>query len=276
MPRATYHRLEPSSFDYDARSTKRHMPTAWKHNLSAGRSSHLVNANGDYVQGDGTDRHSLQHPVLVGTPAGRPENEYEALMQCAPGQEPLEDSEGLDSSQGRVDALLALLPLRQRQVAALIVGERLSVREAADHLDISKSQVDRDWASARKELAALLGYERPDERVTDALEEMVPDDAPDLGEYRRDDGVVVGRSSNGSPSKAERPATAPSELAGVGKTDPAAPPPLEPPVAPEEWAAYDAAVSRMRGGRADAADFDAIRAFERRLSLPSSFSPAWV
>lgn len=237
-----YRRIDPARLDlYDGRSRRSSRPTAWKHNRQAGRAV-LHDAKGERVQGDGVHREGPAHPVVVGTPAGRPENEYAALMQARPGEDPLLDSEAVQASSARVDALLAMLPLRQRQVATLIVLEGLSVREAAERLaPLSKSQIARDWAKARAQLADLLGGELPSGQVQDALEALAPEHAPELGDYQE-----AGEDKQRAPD-----------------------------VSGEEWQRYGDVQARMRRNEADKADRAFVSSFEKRNGLPSSFSPGW-
>ncbi len=243
VPRRLYHRVDPARFDlFDGRSRRSPRPTAWKHNGGGGRTA-LHDANGERLQGDGIRREGARHPVVGGgTPLGRPENEIEALMQTAPFQDAEQSSAEADASAARVDALLALLPLRQRQIATLVVLEGLSVRDAAERLaPLSKSQVARDWAKARDQLAELLGGELPNGQVQESLESLAPEHAPELGDYQE-------------PAEDKQPV---------------------PDVAAEEWERYSAAQARMRRNVADKVDRAFVARFEKRNGLASSFSPGW-
>ena len=182
MPRKTYSSVPPEHFDLIA-GAQAPRATAWKHNVrsrTAGQGSDGINR-----QAPGTQQ------VVVGGRAGRPSDPYEALMQTKPHDSPVTDSESLDVSQGRVDALLGMLPPNQRAVLTMIVFEGLSVRDTAEHLTIKKSQVDRDYQAGLRALAALLGQPRVDlsgmtkfqEQTVPGLYGMAPDQPPELGEY---------------------------------------------------------------------------------------------
>lgn len=239
MPRKLFYAVESSNLDaYNPKSTHTSRSTAWAH--SSG-SRLLTDADGDRLAGDGVRRERHAHPVVAGTALGRPENEYEALMQAQPHEEALQDSEALDASQARVDALLEMLPERHRSVLTLCVLEGLSVREAAEHLSVSRSQVHRDLEKAKAALAELLGGELPTAQTQDDLVEMAPERPPELGEYLQ-----------------------PADH----KED-------DPEVTAEQWRRYQTAIAAMNQGKATPAELEAIKRFERSVSMPSSFSPGW-
>lgn len=131
--------------------------------------------------------------------------------------EPVTDSESLDGSQARVDALLSLLPTDQRAAVTLIVFGGMSVRKAAEHLGVGKSQVDRNYQAAKRTLAELFGEpaegfsgtNRFPEETVDALDEMTSDLPPELGQYIETGPAQSGKwvLSSGSSSfgVAERP-----------------------------------------------------------------------
>lgn len=246
MPRKQFYRVSPAALDaYDPKSRRAKSSTAWSHSERRGR---LYDAEGERVS-DGVRRQGTAHPVVSGTALGRPTTEFEALMTCPPGQEPDLDSEGLGASQARVDTLFALMPLRQRQVATMIVFEGLSLRAAGERLALRKSQISRDWEAAKASMASLLGepiggmvgVARFPAEIVAALEEMAPQDASELGDYREP-----------APRKDERPD-----------------------VAPKEWRRYEVVSEALRRGMATPADMNWMTGFERRNGLPSSFSPGW-
>lgn len=239
VPRTTYTRLPTERLDgYDPRS-RRTRRGSWAHSPETART--VYGSDGERMSGDAVNRESLAHPVVVGTAAGRPSNPYEALMECPPGVEPELDSVTAQEGMERVDALLALLPPRERQVLVLCVLEGLSVREAAEAVGLSKSQVQRFVQRAKDSLAELLGGDVPTGATVDALASLAPAQPPELGEYRQ-------------------PAEKDEELPQVGD---------------DEWRRYEAAEARMRRGEASKAELAFVVRFEKRNGLPSSFSPAW-
>lgn len=240
MPRTTFTRLPAERFEYAPRSRKT-TGRAWAHSTP----ERPCGPDGERVGGDGVNRESRSHPVVVGTPAGRPENEYEALMQAAPFEEPLDSSSELDESMARVDAMLALLPDRERLAMTLVILERRTLREAATVMGVSKSQVDRYLKRGLGTLADLLGGELPSDDVQAALVNLAPDDPPELGGYL-----------GGDRSAPLEPAEAPVVMA-------------------DEWAQYEQAQARLRAGTAVGVDLDLMTSFEKRVGLGSSFSPAW-
>jgi hypothetical protein len=201
----------------------------------------MHDSDGERIPGDGVKRESAYHPVVAGTALGRPENVFEAVMICAPGEEPQDDSEALQASMDRVDGMLALLPVRERQVMTLCVLEGRTIREAATTLGIGKSQVDRDLRRAKATLAELLGGELPSAGTQAALEELAPNEAPELGDYLE-------------------PAVQKAEL---------------PEVSSEDWRRYQRSQARVQNGTAAKLDFAFVIGFEKRNGLASSFSPAW-
>lgn len=237
MPRKLFYATDRLDV-YDPRSRRSRGSTAWVHSTGSGT---LRDSDGERIAGDGVRRESSPHPVVSGTALGRPSNVFEAVMVCAPGQEPQEDSEALQASMARVDAMLALLAPRERQVLTLCVLEGRSLREAAEVLGLGKSQVDRDLRKAKTTLAELLGGELPTAEAQAALVELAPDDPPELGDY-------------------VEPAAHKAELPDVGVDD---------------WQRYEAAQGKVLSGTALKLDFAFVSAFEKEYGLASSFSPAW-
>jgi hypothetical protein len=166
-------------------------------------------------------------------------------------EEPQVDSESLDRSQGRVDALMALLPEDQRAAVTLIVFGGMSVREAAEHLSVGKSQVDRNYQKAKRSLADLLGepvegfsgITRFAEETVEALDEMTSSESPELGEWIDPDHHIEDN----------------------------------PRVSDGDWNEYRQALAAVKKGSlvATDADYRTVRRVERQLGLPSTFSPAW-
>ena len=237
MPRTRFYATDRLD-SYDPRSRRSRGSTAWTHATGTAR---LHGSDGERIPGDGVRRESSPHPVVSGTALARPTNVYEATMRTAPFEEPDEDTESLAASMARVDAMLALLAPRERQVLTLCVLEGLSLREAATALGLGKSQVDRDLRKAKATLAELLGGELPTAETQAALVELAPDDPPELGDY-------------------VEPAAHKAELPEVGADD---------------WRRYHEAQASVRAGSAASVDFDYMVAFEKRNGLASSFSPAW-
>lgn len=86
-----------------------------------------------------------------------PENEFDALMRCAPGQEPMTSKEELlPLREILADAIDTALDDRERWVFNAIAIERMSVRELAKQLGETKSSTQRTWARARAKLQAHL------------------------------------------------------------------------------------------------------------------------
>lgn len=248
VARKLFYAVDPMNLNLGNGVTRKTRPTAWAHNGKTHTT--YPDQNGQTSSGgDGIHRESETSTVLVGGPVGRPSDPYEALMVTRPHEEPVTDSESLDASQGRVDALLALLPPKQRAVVTMIALEGLSVRDAAEHLNIGKSQVDRDYQAAKRAMADLLGQPVLDvpgmakfeEATVEALDEMASSEPPELGEYLTP-----------APVKADNPR-----------------------VSDAEWQEYQSALAAVRKRRADDADYKTVRRVEKRLGLPSTFSPAW-
>lgn len=272
MPRKLYYATDPTNLNYgDGRSRRTTRPTSWAHNRGSGLKT-LTDADGNGIYGgDGVHRESLVQTVVSGTPLGRPENEYESVMMAPPGQEAELDGEAVQASSNRVDAILSLLPPNQAAVVSLIAVGGLSVREAADHLTVGKSQVDRLYKKGLATLAGLLGQplegmpgmtKFPEETVT-ALDEMVPDGQ---------------RCAAHKAEPTPRPDCTSCDL-GVPELgeylDPEPPDSDNADVSDEEWVEYQEALAAARKGRASKGQLQTVKATEKRLGLPSSFSPAW-
>jgi hypothetical protein len=136
-------------------------------------------------------------------------------------------------------------------VVTLIVFGGMSVREAADHLTVSKSQVDRNLQAAKRTLADLLGQpiegfsgmNRFPEETVEALDEMTSSALPELGEWIDPDHHIE----------------------------------ENPRVSDGDWNEYRQALAAVKKGSrvATDADYATVRRVERQLGLPSTFSPAW-
>lgn len=102
-----------------------------------------------------SDLESSPHIQIAATP--RAASAYEALMQAVPGGEP-------DLSQGELlhlrdviqDALDEVLNERERYIFDAISTERVSVRQVAKRLSLSKSQTHRLYQRSCKRVAAHL------------------------------------------------------------------------------------------------------------------------
>lgn len=162
-------------------------------------------------------------------------------MQCPPGREPELDADAVQASMDRVDAMLALLPVKERHAVSLVVLEGRSLREAAPVMGLSKSQVDRLLKRGLSTLAELLGGDLPSGLVSEALAGLAPNEAPELGGYLEP-----------APQKADLPE-----------------------VTAEDWGRYEAVSGLMRTGEASKTDLAFVVSFEKRVGLGSSFSPAW-
>lgn len=102
------------------------------------------------------------HDDLLFEPRGprihetRPENQFAALLECQPREEPeWSREELLPLRDVLVDALDAL-DARERFVFDLIASERLSRRDASLIMSLSKSQVDRIYHQACERLRTAL------------------------------------------------------------------------------------------------------------------------
>lgn len=86
----------------------------------------------------------------------RPATALEALMRCAPGQEPEESSEELQPFREAVADCLTTLEPQHRFVIEAVDSERLSQRQLAKRMGMSSSNANRLVAQARETVAKLL------------------------------------------------------------------------------------------------------------------------
>jgi RNA polymerase sigma factor (sigma-70 family) len=85
----------------------------------------------------------------------RPDTALAALMECAPGQEPLASLEELSPLRDILADAIDALSERDRWIVDSLVTARLSLRQLADQLSLSKTHVARirDEAMAKLRLA---------------------------------------------------------------------------------------------------------------------------
>lgn len=86
----------------------------------------------------------------------RPATIMQALMEAAPGDEPLTSLEEVQPLREAVAECLALTDPHTRFVMEAVHSERLSFRQLADRLGVSKSQAHRDYRAAEADIRALL------------------------------------------------------------------------------------------------------------------------
>jgi RNA polymerase sigma factor (sigma-70 family) len=110
--------------------------------------------------GDGVQRQPPYHPT-VAVSLGTPESELQALMETRPGDEP-------DASIAERQALRTLfadavdtLPERERYVIEALFWERLSLRDLALRMSLSKTQLSRIRDTALERLRGALGNLEP-------------------------------------------------------------------------------------------------------------------
>lgn len=101
------------------------------------------------------------HPmdVLGGTSVGssRPDNEMQALMEAAPGDEPERSlAEEMPLRERLAEAIDTVLTERERWVFEALVCAGWSLRVVARHLSMSKSQIANIRDAATAKLRAAL------------------------------------------------------------------------------------------------------------------------
>lgn len=112
---------------------------------------HVLTGGADDSRGDDSDNvasvspRSLLHRARAGLQAQRsaPLNEYEALMQCAPGDEPRDTAVDRDAALEPLTAALATLTERERWIIEALFWRRLPLRAVERELSLSKTQVAR-------------------------------------------------------------------------------------------------------------------------------------
>lgn len=86
----------------------------------------------------------------------KPINEYEALMNLAPHQEPEEDREGLMELRDRVSMLLETLDPKLQWIINSIINEGKSLQDIADELAYTKTHIWRLRNQALDELKGIM------------------------------------------------------------------------------------------------------------------------
>jgi DNA-directed RNA polymerase specialized sigma subunit len=111
-----------------------------------------------HYESDASGNQILEDPKTVQQATSpRAETALEALMQCAPGDEPSAAQGDLYPLREIIqDALEDILTERERFIFDAIVVERVSYRALAERLSLSKSQVHRIQEANRNRLAAHL------------------------------------------------------------------------------------------------------------------------
>lgn len=95
-------------------------------------------------------------PRAISTNSNIPINDYQALMEAAPGDEPRETAESLAELRDLLVAVIEMLPpLEQRIIEALFI-EQLSLRECAARFARSKTTIARIRDDALATMQDLL------------------------------------------------------------------------------------------------------------------------
>jgi len=86
----------------------------------------------------------------------RPATAWEALMQCAPGEEPDTAQDDLYPLREIIQDCIEFLTEREQYIFNAIVVERLSYRALSQRMNLSKSQVHRIQLANIQQLRSML------------------------------------------------------------------------------------------------------------------------
>lgn len=104
----------------------------------------------------------------------RPINNFDALMRCAPGDEPQRTMRATLTERQRVHAALEQLDERLQYVIQAIYFERLSYRQLARRMGISKTYAFKLTRQAEEEMMKLLTQPTWNEAAREAVESLSP------------------------------------------------------------------------------------------------------
>ena len=105
---------------------------------------------------DDDDDSDLQRSADIQVATGRVTTALEALMQCAPGDEPVAAQDDLYPLREVIEDAIEMLSEREQYIFNAVVVERLSYRALAARLSLSKSQVHRIQLSNVNRLRTIL------------------------------------------------------------------------------------------------------------------------
>jgi len=112
----------------------------------------------DFIYSDapGEEHVDSEGYMLLGHSSTTPENPFEALMSCAPNEEPGRDIESMLPLRDVLNDALTQLDEQEQWIFDALIVRRLSVRQLAEEINMPKSTVHRWKERACRRVMEIL------------------------------------------------------------------------------------------------------------------------
>jgi len=120
------------------------------------RKREIATLNQGRTEGDGQIEPNRTHEGTVGHGETRPDNPIEALMQCAPGMDPLASRDELLPLRDILQDAIERLTPREQWIFDALTTRKLSLRQCAAELGLSKTHVQREREAIYMKMRTML------------------------------------------------------------------------------------------------------------------------